>query len=502
MPPQQSGVMTMRVALAGFSHETNTYSNVPATYERFTIDRGEEIVRRHTGAHSTVTGFLEVADERGLDLVPLLKAQTGPIGMITADAFDRIVGEMLGLIESEGPWDAVLLANHGAAVSEQYPDVDGEIAARVRAIVGPDIPIGMGMDLHGNITRRMIEHTTACVFYRENPHIDSRQRGRECAEIIYRTVKGEVKPVQWLETPPLVISIVRQYTGMEPLKTLMDECEALIRQPGILSASVIQGYPYADVEEMGMSFLVVADRDLDLAREEARRLARRAWEMRERFQGGTLSPTQALHHAMRAARGPVVLMDVGDNIGGGSSADSTVLLAEARRLGATSLLQTLYDPEAVQRCVRAGVGSTLTLEVGAKTDDRHGRPIEVTGNVRLLHEGKFEDTRPTHGGARYFDQGLTAVLDTEDEHTLVLNSRRCGNTSIEQMYSLGVRPEGYKVVIAKGVQSPRPAYEPIASEIVLVNTPGVTTADLSFFTYERRRRPLYPFEPDARYAES
>jgi microcystin degradation protein MlrC len=345
----------------------------------------------------------------------------------------------------------------------------------------------------------MIESTTACVFYRENPHIDARQRGRECAEIIVRTVAGEVRPVQWLETPPLVINIVKQYTGMEPLKTLMDECEELIRQPGILSASVIQGYPYADVEEMGMSFLVVADRDRDRARDEARRMAGRAWELRERFQGGTLSPTQALHHAMRAQRGPIVLMDVGDNIGGGSPADSTILLAEARRLGATGLLQTLYDPEAVRACVRAGAGGRLTVAVGAKTDDRHGRPVEVTGTVRSLHAGTFEDTRPTHGGQRYFDQGLTAVLDTGDGHTLVLNSKRCGNTSIEQMYSLGVRPEGYQIVVAKGVQSPRPAYEPIAAEIVLVNTPGVTTADLSFFSYERRRRPLYPFEAEAQY---
>jgi microcystin degradation protein MlrC len=119
--------------------------------------------------------------------------------------------------------------------------------------------------------------------------------------------------------------------------------------------------------------------------------------------------------------------------------------------------------------------------------------------VRSLHEGKFEDWRPTHGGARYFDQGLTAVLDTVEGQTLVLNSRRCGNTSIEQMYSIGVRPEGYKIVVAKGVQSPRPAYEPIATEIILANTPGVTTADLSYFTYHHRRHPLYPFEPDTTY---
>lgn len=490
----------MRIALAGFSHETNTYSNVPATFERFSIDRGQEIIHRHERAHSTVTGFIEVAREREVELVPLLKAQTGPIGMISKDAFDRIVGEMLELIERNGPWDAVLLANHGAAVSEEYSDVDGEIAARVRAIVGPGVPIGMAMDLHGNITARMIENTTACVFYRMNPHVDARERGRECAEIIIRTVKGEVRPVQAIETPPLVINIVKQFTGMEPLKTLMGECETLLGQPGILSASVIQGYPYADVPEMGMSFLVVADGDRALAVREARRLAARAWAMREGFQGGTLSPTAALQHAMQAPKRPVVLMDVGDNIGGGSPADSTILLAEARRVGVTSLLQTLYDPEAVQACARAGVGTTLTLKVGAKTDDRHGRPVEVTGKVRSLHEGKFEETRPTHGGARFFDQGLTAVLDTVDGHTLVLNARRCGNTSIEQMYSIGVNPSVFQVVIAKGVQSPRPAYEPIAAEIVLVNTPGVTTADLSFFRYEHRRRPLYPFEPAATYA--
>jgi microcystin degradation protein MlrC len=489
----------MRVALAGFSHETNTFSNVPADYAAFTIDRGEEIVRRQTGAHSTVTGILEVAAERGIELVPLLEAQTGPIGMITRDAFDRICGEMLDLIEANGPWDAVLLANHGAAVSERFHDVDGEIVARVRALVGPDVPMGMAMDLHGNITRRMIESSTACVFYRQNPHVDARQRGRECAEIIYRTVRGEVRPVQWLETPPLVVSILRQYTGMEPLKTLMDECEELIRQPGVLSASVIQGYPYADVPEMGMSFLVVADGDLERARQGARRLAARAWEMRAGLQGGAVSPRAALQHAAAAKRGPVVLMDVGDNIGGGSPADSTILLAEARRQGVTSFLQTLYDPTAVQACARAGVGSTVALAVGARTDDRHGRPVEVTGRVRLLHQGTFEETRPTHGGGRYFDQGLTAVLDTVDGHTLVLNSKRCGNTSIEQMYSLGVRPEGYQVVVAKGVQSPRPAYEPIAAEIILVNTPGVTTADLSTFEYRHRRRPLYPFERDATY---
>jgi len=194
-----------------------------------------------------------------------------------------------------------------------------------------------------------------------------------------------------------------------------------------------------------------------------------------------------------------VLMDVGDNIGGGSPADSTILLEAAQRLGVRRYLQTLRDPDAVSTCVAAGVGATVSLEVGGKTDDLHGRPVVVTGTVRRISDGRFEEPTPIHGGFRFFDGGPTVVLETTDDHTLVLTTRLIGNTSIQQMYSVGVRPEAMHVVVAKGVVSPRPAYEPIAAQIVLVNTPGVTTSDLSRFTYSHRRRPLYPFEVDAEY---
>ena len=168
-------------------------------------------------------------------------------------------------------------------------------------------------------------------------------------------------------------------------------------------------------------------------------------------------------------------------------------------MGVKGLLQSLYDPEAVQACIKAGAGAQVTLDAGAKTDDMHGRPIRVTGTVRVIADGKFEETLPNHGGGRYFDQGLCARVDTTEGWTLLLTSGRLGNTARHQYYSVGIRPEDYHVVVAKGVVSPRPAYQPIAGEIILVNTPGVTTADLSTFTYRHRRRPLYPFEGDARY---
>jgi microcystin degradation protein MlrC len=491
----------VRLATLGLSHETNTFARLPATYERFVeagILRGDEIRRDYAESHATLAGFLEVGRQPDVEVAPLLFAMTNPIGTITSDAFERIVGEMLDLLRQHGPWDGVLLANHGAAVSEAYPDADGEITARVRALVGPDVPIGLSPDMHANISQKMVDNATVTVVYRTNPHLDPRPRARECAELIVRTIRGEIHPVQALEMPPVAINIVKQFTGEEPMLGLVQDVEAVLARPGMLSASVAEGYPYADVAEMGMSFLAVHDGDAAAARDAARWMARRAWDRRAAFVGDTPAPEAALRAAV-VRRGPVVLMDVGDNIGGGSPGDSTVLLEAAQRLGIRRFLQTLCDPQAVAACVSAGVGQTVELQVGAKTDDQHGRPVAVKGRVRVISDGLFEEPTPTHGGFRFFDGGTTVVLETTDEHTLVLTSRLVGNTSIQQMYSVGVRPEAFQVVVAKGVVSPRPAYAPIAAEIVLVNTPGVTTSDLSQFNYTRRRRPLYPFETDATY---
>ena len=489
----------MRLAALGLAHETNTFSRVPADLEMWHVLRGDEIRQKHATATTTLAGYFAASARLGFDIVPLVFANTGPIGTITKRAFDTLVGEIMALLQQHGPWDGVLMAQHGAAVSEEYPDADGEIVRRAREVVGPDVPIGVSPDMHANLSQKLIEHSTVTVVYSTNPHLDAKERAEECAELIVRTIKGEIRPVQALAMPPLVVNIVKQYTGEEPMKRIVEGIPEVLARPGILSASVAEGYPYADVEEMGMAFLAIHDGDPSAAREAARYLADLAWERRAALQGDVPSVTEALQYADAAPEGPIVLMDVGDNIGGGSSADSTYLLAEAKRLGIRSFLQTLYDPEAVIACEAAGVGAQVTLPVGGKTDDLHGSPVTITGTVRVLFDGRYEDPLPTHGGWRFFDGGTTAVLETTDDHTLVLTSHRTGNTSLEQLYSVGVHPERFKVVVAKGVVSPRPAYSRVAKEIVLVNTPGVTTSDLSFFTYQRRRKPLYPFEPDATY---
>lgn len=519
----------MRFAILGISHETNTFSEVPATYEQFEkaiLVRGQEIVEEYADAEYTITGYLQAAEELGFEAVPLMYAQTGPIGTITKDAYDRITDEMFGMLRDQGPWDAVLICNHGAAVSEEFPDMDAAFTQSVREIVGPDMPVGLTLDMHSNISKETVANTDVCVVWRTCPHLDPKLRGRKTADLIYRMVKGEINPVQYIEMVPMLVNIVKQFTGQEPMLGLVDDCVAANERPGILDTSIAEGYPYADVVEMGMSWIAIADGDAEAAKETAKGMAGRAWEKRVDLN----MPVPAIEDALKMAvdryvgpkpegvenfvpedgtalaeaapsehshLGPIVLMDAGDNIGGGSSADSTHILKVAREMGIQGYLQTLYDPESVQACVAAGIGAEISLEVGGKTDDMHGKPIAVVGTVKAIDDGPYEETRPTHGGFRFYDDGLRARFDTVDGMTILLTSRRSGNTAREQMYSIGIKPEEYRVVIAKGVSSPRPAYQPIAAEIIIANSPGVTSADLSTFTFENRRVPLYPFEePD------
>ena len=495
----------MKLALLGIYHETNTFSRVKADYDAFNIYRGEEIIDEYRLAQTTNAGFLQISEDARVDVIPLIFAITGPIGTITADAFESISKEMLSLLNENGPWDGILLSLHGAAVSEEYPDADGEIAERVRTLVGPDVKIGLSVDMHANLSQKMITNVDVATVYRTNPHLDPKVRAFECAEMIRDSIDGKINPVMWLEIPPIVINIVKQFTDENPMKAVMENLDAALTMENIIHGSVSEGYPYADVEEMGMGFLAIADGNTDSARKASQWMAAEAWDIREQFLGDTPSIEEALAYADvnydGEGTGPMVLMDVGDNIGGGSSADSTHILEVAQAMGIRGYLQTLFDPESAQMCADAGVGSHLKLTVGGKTDNMHGNPVSVSGIVRTLFSGKFEDDRPTHGGFKYYDGGLTAVFDTEDDHTLVLTSLRCGNTSREQMYSVGVYPEKYRVVVAKGVVSPRPAYQPIAKEVVLVNTPGVTTSDLNFFEYRRRRPNLYPFEESAIYLQ-
>ena len=298
----------------------------------------------------------------------------------------------------------------------------------------------------------------------------------------------------------MVIGIMHQNTNVYPMKRIIDDLLEVKNSPGVLHASIGQGYPWSDVQEMGFSSYVLHESSQDEARRLAQWIARRAWNRRSEFAESVgMTPAEAVSYALSSEERPLVLLDAGDNIGAGSSGDSTLILEQAIAQGANSYIQTLRDPAAVAVCDNAGVRGRVAISVGGKTDNLHGHPIDIKGTVIQLSDGLFEDNQPLHAGWTFFDQGRCAVVECDSGQTLLLVSTSIGNVSLEQYQSVGLNPESFRIIVAKGVVSPRPAYEPIAAEMILVNSSGATSADLSTFDYAQRRSPLYPFEKKAIY---
>jgi len=491
----------IRIATAGFQHESNTFSSVPASLARWReagiLDDAAAIRAEYASSQSTLAGFFAVAaEDPEVDLVPLFFTRLMPMGAMTPEATAFIFDRILSALREQGPWDAVLLPLHGAAVSETWRDADGELVRRVREVVGPDVPIGVALDMHANVAPQLVANASVVTVYQTNPHIDAYAQARHCAELVLQTVRGRIRPTCALAMPPLVVNILCQGTEDAPMRDLLHQARVQGARAGVLSVSVVEGYPYADVPEMGMSFIAVTDHDPALAQDVVQTLANAAWAMREALNHGAVSIDAALRQAQAAATGPVVLFDVGDNVGGGSPGDSTLILHAARRLGIADLLQAVCDPEVVALAQAAGVGGRITAAVGGKSDQLHGTPFAISGVVTALSDGTYEETGPTHGGFRFFNDGASCALHTDDGYRLVLTSRSAGSASLQQFRALGIEPTAMKVIVAKGVHSPRPAMTPIAKAMIWVASAGVTSADLSTFHYQHRRVPLYPLEPD------
>jgi len=488
--------MKKRVGIAGFMHESNTFASTKTDRKHFEeayCHRGEALVPVWKEAHHELGGFIEGCASAGLEGVPLMAAWATPGGIVTDAAYESILADLLEEIAAAGPLDGLLLALHGAMVTESRDDADGETLERVRALLGPAVPIVLSLDMHGNVSPPMAAIPDVTVAYRTYPHVDQRARGLECAAIMKDMLSGALRPVQAHVKLPLLIHIVQQYTGDGPMAELYGELDRIVALPGVVSASLLPGYIYADSPYMGVSVLVSVDGDVERASALAEEFAGFVYARREALNAGLPSVEEAVAEAL-ATEGTVCLMDCGDNIGGGGPGDSTILFAALRAAGATRVCVVLYDPEVAAACYDAGTGSRLHLEVGGKTDRAHGEPVAVECVVQRVTDGSFEETEARHGGTQKYHQGRTAVLHTDDGHKVIVNSLRVMPTSLEQLLSLGVDPSAMEVIIVKGVTAPRAAYDPITVKTICVDTPGVTRAGPEAFEYAKRPRPLYPLD--------
>lgn len=488
-----------RVAIGGFMHESNSFNPAHTTLSDYRIQEstpGTDLLAQWSKSSNEVAGYIEGGRNAGLELVPTVFANATPKGPLTKETYETILGKLQKKLKESGRIDGLLLALHGAMVVEGIPHGDEETVRRLRAQLGPRFPIIVTHDFHANVSPEIVRLSSVLITYKQNPHLDTKQRGIQAASILSRMLRGEVKPVQTVVKPPMVYNIIFQNTHAEPLLPITNESIALEKNPKILAVSVSGGYQYADVPFMGPSVVVVTDNDRDLAEREAKRLSDKLWATRDRIALNLPDPAQAVKLAMNESKFPVAFMDTGDNIGGGSAGDSTFILDELVKQKATGWVVTIWDRAAVKAAVAAGIGGAFDMAVGGKTDNMHGKPVRVRGTVKSLHDGRYLETEVRHGGGRYFSQGLTAVIEAEGstpdmKNLLVLNTERSTPNSLHQIVSLGIYPERQRILVAKGTIAPRAAYEPVSAKIIAVDSPGATAVNPARFTFRHVRDNLW-----------
>jgi microcystin degradation protein MlrC len=486
----------MRVGIIGIQHESNTFQKAPTTWDQFeqgALLTGASIQREYGASHHEIGGFLHGLDEEGIEAVPIFFAWALPGGAVTSRTLEKLLQAMLNELKNAGELDGVLVAPHGAAVSESRPDMDGAWLRELRSRVGPKMPIIGTLDLHANLSEEMVHATDALIGYRTNPHLDQRQRGQEAARLMARVLRGEVRPTHAAAMAPVAINIERQNTSTSPCRECYEALDDMLADKRVLANTLLLGFPYADVPEMGASVIVTTNDDPDLARQLADEFAEYLRLRRQDFVGQFLDLDRAIDKAL-AAPAPVCLLDMGDNVGGGAPGDGTLLLDALVRKGVNKAFVSLCDPASVRLAVQAGVGRDVTLELGGKIDERHGPPLVAKVRVRGLYDGHFSESQPRHGGRVHYDMGPTVVTQLETGQTVMLTSRRVAPFSLQQLTSCGVDPQQFQVVVAKGVHAPVAAYAPVCPTMLRVNTPGITSADMTSMEFHHRRKPLFPFE--------
>lgn len=492
-----------RIALGEISHETNTFCP-PTTLQMFK-DRlwchGDEILRRLRDTRTYLGGMIAAGEHLGVTLCPTFAATTEPWGTITRDAYTTMVNELVAGLRAAQPLDAVCLALHGAGVAEGITDLESGVLEAVRGVVGPTMPIAVTLDLHGNITPRMVELATGLFSVHEYPHVDAFERGQEAMAFLLRVLRGEMAPGMAIEVLPLLIPA--SPSRLEPARTINEHCHRWEREPGMIDCTFLHGFSQTDIPEAGVAVVAIAERDRALAQRAARAVAAEIWARREAFQVKFPRPAEAVAQAIRAAAdgGPVIINEVSDNPGGGAPGDGTHLL---RAMVAADLelssFGTLYDPEVAEAAHRAGVGATLRVRLGGKHDRLHGDPLDLEVYVRTLADGKFRLTTPM-GRGWPMDLGKTAGLSCRGLDIIVA-SRRTQVLDPGPFLLHGIDVTQCRIVGLKSSAHFRAGFEGLVRAIISTDPPGLSTSNLPSFPYQRLRRPIYPLDPEAAYPPS
>ncbi|KVU50027.1 M81 family metallopeptidase [Burkholderia cepacia] len=487
----------MKILIARMNHETNTFSPVPtplAAFGRNGPDWGDDAYRANRGMRTAMAAFLDAAEREGAGIVTPVSAAANPSGPVAADAYEAICD---AIVAAAPGCDAVMLDLHGAMVAEQSADGEGDLLARVRAAL-PDAPIAVALDLHANVTQKMVDHADVIVSFKTYPHVDMYETGEHAARLLFDRLHGRARPVLAWRQPPLMTSTLRSASAEGAMKRAVEAARAA-EADGMLAVSVLPGFSLADIPAPCISVVVVADGDRAAADAAAERIARQIWDERDAFVYRSAPLTESVAQAAALARDadrPVLMLDHGDNCMSGGPCDTMDLLEAALGHGLDGIVSgPLCDPQAVAALIDAGVGATVTVPVGNRLPSHGGvrrEPFRATGIVRALTDGEYVITGPTYTGQRAY-MGRTAVLDI-GAATLVITERTQEPWDLGVFESVGVDPRRARFLLLKSRMYCRPVFVPIAAALVECDSRGVTGSDYGLFHYERLARPVYPLD--------
>ena len=457
-------------------------------------------IRKNFGNTRTITGgIIDAADELKIEVVPLLWSFATPSRKVEQDAYDTLKSEFLDLLSSAGEIDGVVLDLHGAMVTEEIEDAEADLISSVREIVGSR-PIVVTFDLHANITPDTVRHPDVIIGFDTYPHIDTYERGVEAVEVIYKTVRGKIKPTMAYRQLPLLTSPPAQCTMRLPASDLVKKLHQLESEDGVITATLSMGFPFADIHDAGVSVLVTTDGNREFAEQKVDEFAQHIWSIREDFRTNLVSIEEAIEHANQTEGKPIVLAEGADNPGGGGPCDGTFILrAFVEADVQDAVVAIIADLESVAQAIEAGVGNRVTLNVGGKTDDMHGEPVTLDAYVKTISDGVYVRKGPMARGATD-RMGRTAVIKTGGVE-VILAEGRSQPLDAEVLRSVGIEPRDRKLIALKSAVHFRADYTPIAHEIVEVDTPGVHSPNLTNFRYENLRRPIYPLDSTTELVE-
>jgi microcystin degradation protein MlrC len=489
-----------RVLTGRFMHETNTFSvqkTDMALWRRRDFHRDNEIPAAFRGTRSALGATFEAADKYGWTLIHPVSANANPSGTVTDDAFEQIGGMILGAVDNQGPIDGVLLHLHGAMVVDSYEDGEGELLARLRGKLGPEVPVVVTLDLHANVTQQMADNASALIAFRTYPHIDMYERAWQGAELLERAMQGEVKPRTVIARRAMLHGLDWGRTQQGPMAELIARGELLEANGEELIVSICAGFALADIYDVGPSVTVTVDGADPRGQAVAEAFMDHAWETREFTTVRMLSVAEAVPRAREGKPGdkPLVVADFTDNPGGGGYGDATAFLKGLVEAGVERVaFHAICDPEAVMAGMRAGIGMQTTIALGGKTDPAMGGgPLSLTGEVTHLTNGKFIAYGPMGGGVER-DYGPSIVFRVGGVDIICITNNGQA-VDLGQFTSLGIDPTRYTTVCVKSMQHFRAAFEPIARDVILVDTGALCSEHYTPELFDKVRRPVWPLDP-------